>query len=459
MSATDYNAWSKADLIARLTKLEARLPSPPPQPQALAGPSTPTVNPDFARLPRRKIALRFCYAGEEYSGLAFQSAALSTPTVEGTLFNALARARLVDAAAGPEGCGWERSGRTDRGVSGAGNVVSLWVRSAFGEVVREVDEEGGSGKLRYVHILNLLLPPSIRVLAWSPVASSFSARFATRARHYKYFFAPDGLSLSRMASGAYYLVGEHDFRNLCRVDASKQLTSFRRRILRADVGTTPDGLGVLDLVGSAFLYNQVRHIMAVLFLIGAGLEPPALVRALLNADKAAPDFDPAMEIVDRRPDYQMADALPLVLWDCQYAPEDVQWRTDDEYSDVDGGDGVSVVDELAAAHHRSRVRAALDAHFLLAARAFHEPSPRAAMLPLARTPAEDPEPVKQARGVAVPLGGGQFRRVRKYVPVMERARLDTVEEINRRWREGKGARREARRAAAEMEAEGGAEDE
>jgi tRNA pseudouridine38/39 synthase len=33
---------------------------------------------------------------------------------------------------------------------------------------------------------------------------------------------------------------------------------------------------VLDLVGTAFLYNQVRHIMAILLLIGARLELPSL---------------------------------------------------------------------------------------------------------------------------------------------------------------------------------------
>ena len=36
--------------------------------------------------------------------------------------------------------------------------------------------------------------------------------------------------------------------------------------------------------------------------------------------------------------------------------------------------------------------------------------------------------------INVPLGGGTFKRSQKYVPVMERTRLDKVEDINERWR-------------------------
>ena len=38
---------------------------------------------------------------------------------------------MVEKDAGFDGCGWEKCGRTDRGVSAAGQVVSLWIRSAL----------------------------------------------------------------------------------------------------------------------------------------------------------------------------------------------------------------------------------------------------------------------------------------------------------------------------------------
>jgi hypothetical protein len=84
---------------------------------------------DFSKHPRRKIALKFCYSGWEYSGLAHQIGPTPLPTVENVLFDAMVKAHLVDPATGLDGCGWERCGRTDRGVSAAGQVVSLWIRS------------------------------------------------------------------------------------------------------------------------------------------------------------------------------------------------------------------------------------------------------------------------------------------------------------------------------------------
>lgn len=43
-------------------------------------------------------------------------------------------------------------------------------------------------ELPYCRILNGLLPNDIRVLAWTPVADDFSARFSCKMRTYKYWF-------------------------------------------------------------------------------------------------------------------------------------------------------------------------------------------------------------------------------------------------------------------------------
>jgi tRNA pseudouridine38/39 synthase len=67
---------------------------------------------------------------------------------------------------------------------------------------------------------------------------------------------------------------------------------------------------VFDLVGSGFLYHQVRHIMAVLFLVGTGLDRPPIISALMNIFPAE-----ANSLLES----QMENSLPLVLWDCAYA--------------------------------------------------------------------------------------------------------------------------------------------
>ncbi|KAK7435910.1 pseudouridine synthase deg1 [Stygiomarasmius scandens] len=500
---TPYEDWSKEDLITRLRLLESqnRPRSPASSSKLPARPQSPPRNLPkrefhFGSYARRKIALKFCYSGWEYNGLAFQSAPTPLPTVESVLFDALAKARLIDPSAGPEGCEWEKCGRTDRGVSAAGQVVSLWVRSALGDrgaraeveedrrpeaesektrKLSSVEEEGpledGFGsldiddsddelprpaspqglrpELDYVSILNRVLPDTIRVIAWSPVAPTFSARFACKYRHYKYFFSSDHLDLSKMQDAASRLLGEHDFRNLCKLDPGKQITIFTRKILHAEIVPVENGspgMYVLNLIGTAFLYHQVRHIMAILFLVGRGHEQPWVVNSLLNVSEGLeqPREGESIEIVGSKPEYQMADALPLMLWDCGYSNEDVNWRTDGNEPGSDSThmeDGRGIYHLLYSIHARSEVYSALNLHFLKAAAAYF-PAPWA----------PTPDGTLGARvgggiSVEIPLGGGSSRKLTQYVPLLSRKRLDPVEVANERWRNGKGFRREQRKAA------------
>jgi len=423
---------------------------------------------DFSLHPRRKIALRFTYAGWEYGGLAYQAGPTPLPTVEGVLFDALVQTRLIDGTKGFEGCKWERCGRTDRGVSGAGNVISLWVRSALPQdTTHERDADGASSssnsqdtpnvmkELRYISVLNRVLPPTIRVVAWSPVTPTFSSRFACKYRHYKYFFHSRNLDVPRMQDAASRLLGEHDFRNLCKMDASKQITNFRRTILQATISPARledkadlDGVWVFDLKGTAFLYNQVRHIVAVLFLIGAGLERPSLMTALVNVDKENPypafkEGEPTPPVVDRKPEYQMADGLPLVLWDCVYSDEDVRWQIDEGDGETGGASGGGgVYRQLRSIHERSTIYSALDAYFLESA-SKHHPAPMNPFPLAINSSGSGGIAVPDDPGILqIPLGGGTHQRTSRYVPVLSRKRLEDVFAVNERWKAGKGARKE-----------------
>lgn len=57
-------------------------------------------------------------------------------------------------------------------------MISLTVRSTGND----------SNELSYCKMLNCLLPKDIRIIAWSPVNESFSARFDCGSRTYKYWF-------------------------------------------------------------------------------------------------------------------------------------------------------------------------------------------------------------------------------------------------------------------------------
>ncbi len=646
---------------------------------------------DINSHPCRKIALRFSYDGSPYSGLAAQNVAASSgvpehasyrsgsrageasassaattvlesgglPTVEGMLWKALCEAKLVDPARGFEGAGWSRCGRTDRGVSAAGQVVSFWVRSRRADewaqrreqrrifleksgraeelqaLVEEEEEERlrkeqerelqasspaagestdasapekpntelsvAEEELPYLLTLNRLLPSTIRIQAWSPVRPDFSARFDCRYRHYKYFFTssapaalrplnPDahggpgpfnaggpahsgGLDIGAMRDAASRLLGEHDFRNICKIDAGKQIENFRRRIDGVSIDVVQSGwrlargqgqgvssapstaqsdglreeeqeqMYVLNLRGTAFLYHQVRHIVAVLFAVGAGLEPPSVVDELLNvhngayaADRlalralgmrvgtdAAPDSldrvalpnstatgftgqtaadieraadgggeappvsllpgasngtaseaDVAeiselykhLAVLEGKPVYEMAADRPLVLWDCGFKEQDIQWRT----STYDGplhddpatlarlaqsGDRAAstTTTHLHAMWAKAAIQAELNRHFVLAA-----PSPAGggylpastlyedARFPALAPPAAAPVPLAGSeRGkarIVLPLGDGTSKTgAPGYVPLRERRRDDTAAVKNARWLEGKGKRK------------------
>ena len=223
-------------------------------------------------------------------------------------------------------------------------------------------------EIQYCSLLNRLLPPDIRILAWCPSPPiDFSARFSCKERRYRYFFTQpafpptphhlearlpsmksgkikDGwLDIEAMRQAASLFVGLHDFRNFCKVDPGKQISNFERRIFHADIEGVEDSTASLAFVngpdflpsslggglngnpkvysftlhGSAFLWHQVRHMVAILFLVGQGLENPSIVSELLDV-KQNP----------RRPTYEMATDIPLVLWDCIFPQEDDSERKD-----------------------------------------------------------------------------------------------------------------------------------
>ncbi|KAG0222991.1 pseudouridine synthase [Mortierella sp. GBAus27b] len=317
---------------------------------------------NFSKYAKRHVAFRVAYFGWPYAGFASQGV-VDVKTVESELFNALLAARLIED---PTNCNYSRCGRTDRGVSGLGQVIALTVRSGLPKcsphVIRSEgdgfdpgkhngSEEGlknleeleaqagvywkdgvkrnkdGSvyGELAYLTIINRLLPPDIRIVAWATVPEDFNARFHCSWREYKYFFPRGSIDIDRMRTGASYLLGTHDFRNFCKYDASKTIENYERTVLAISIDPVQDHqfdktshqFYQLTLRGTAFLWHQVRCMMAILFSIGNGLEEPEIIHQLMDLKQC-----PA------KPNYDMASELPLVLYDCHF--EKVEWQYQNE---------------------------------------------------------------------------------------------------------------------------------
>ncbi|CAG8184930.1 unnamed protein product [Penicillium salamii] len=248
-------------------------------------------------------------------------------------------------------------------------------------------------EISYPAVLNRVLPEDIRVLAWCPnPPPGFDARFSCRERRYRYFFtnpafsptpgsigfenrAQNGngprskfregwLDIEAMREAAKHFEGVHDFRNFCKLDVKKQIENFERIIHHSDIEAvnpktsplgfvgkpgfqakedahpeqdqvTPDTVSQnvpqvysFNLHGSAFLWHQVRHMVSILFLVGQGLESPSIVPELL---------DPAKN--PRKPTYFMADDAPLVLEDCIF-PDVASGSRKDALNWVYAGDDV-----------------------------------------------------------------------------------------------------------------------
>lgn len=389
----NYTTWSHESLIERVSQLERELNAKNThhaKPPVSTSPNVPhekkpspsaTRNFDPSKYHTRLVAFKLSYLGKNFNGFENHVGNQTPlPTIEEELWKAFMRARLIfpDESRGKpgevnwEGCEYSKCGRTDRGVSAFGQVIGLRVRSNKPMIKSRVDMQDMNGsteapfdssendqkgtewdsvddEIQYAKLLNNLLPPEIRILAWCPhPPENFSARFFCRERQYRYFFTQpafspvptsleespsscqkDGwLNIPAMREAAKHYIGEHDFRNLCKIDASKQITNFKREVFFADIIEVADSTSALHYVneasfqpspsvpdapkvyafvlhGSAFLWHQVRHMVAVLFRVGQGLESPSIITKLLD-----------VTTMPTRPKYEMAIDTPLVLWDC-----------------------------------------------------------------------------------------------------------------------------------------------
>lgn len=140
---------------------------------------------DFSKCDFRHIALKFFYLGWDYKGYVVQED--TTNTIEYYLFEALLKTKLIKDRASSN---YHRCGRTDKGVSSFGQVISIDVRSNL-----KLNKSSEVEEMNYCKILNKVLPDSIQCLAWSPVEQHFSARFDCLSRVYKYYFPKNNLNI------------------------------------------------------------------------------------------------------------------------------------------------------------------------------------------------------------------------------------------------------------------------
>ena len=227
--------------------------------------------------PLRTLKLTLAYDGTDFHGWARQP---GLRTVEGALSEACVRVlrsafELVGAS------------RTDRGVHALGQVASLETRSPM-------------PCRRLLKALNSVLPEDPSVLRVEEAPPGFNARFAARAKLYRYrilasptphplerrysWHVPFPLDEARMSEGGAALVGTHDYASFARADEER---STVRTLLTVDVARSASII-TIDVRGDGFLHNMVRAIAGTLVEVGRGRFEVAAVRGILAArDRSA----------------------------------------------------------------------------------------------------------------------------------------------------------------------------
>ncbi|CAH8476486.1 unnamed protein product [Schistosoma margrebowiei] len=279
----------------------------------------------FDRYKKRHIALKVSYLGWNYGGLAPQGCLALT--VMDRVFDALEKSKLIENR---NECNFSVCGRTDRGVSGLCQVVSLVSRSLIARGVGVIEDSGSriserqdvpDKEMDYVSALNRNLPRDIRVLAWSPISPDFSARFTCCKRSYEYYFPESGLDTKSMMDAGNRLVGVHDFRNFCTSRIEKDTVTFIREIFEVVISDVDScdhhcKLCRISISASGFLYHQIRYVMSVLFMVGRGYESPSVIDDMLDLSKT-----PA------KPHYHLAADFPLLFIAGTYPESCLNWET------------------------------------------------------------------------------------------------------------------------------------
>jgi tRNA pseudouridine38-40 synthase len=195
------------------------------------------------------------------------------------------------------------AGRTDAGVHALGQVASVALAHPIESAV-----------LR--RALNAMLPTDVRVVAVEEVGEGFNARYAARAKTYRYLIlngevaspfdrryawhVPQPLAVDPMAEAAGVFEGRHDFaafRGTGSATPTTERTIFSSTLriawptdlYRRSAGFSENGTACLgrvlvyEVTGDGFLRHMVRTIVGTLVEIGAGRRDAGSVAAALTS--------------------------------------------------------------------------------------------------------------------------------------------------------------------------------
>ncbi|KAK2156955.1 hypothetical protein NP493_1913g00027 [Ridgeia piscesae] len=280
---------------------------------------------------KKKVAMLLLYNGAGYQGLQKNP---NAKTIESDLLDAMVDAGVIPKE-GAEDPGtkisFQRAARTDKGVSAAGQVVSM-------KIFIDVDSP--------VEKINKHLPDQIRVIGIKRVTQGFNSKNHCVARTYLYViptlaFCPvekvvredfritDDI-IAKVRSVLEQYKGTHNFHNFTSGKKPEE-ASAKRYIMEFSMGEpyVRDGLefAVMTVKGQSFMIHQIRKMIGIAIAIVRGLASEDAISRAWGHDKFDVPIAPSLGL--------LLDKLHYDAYNRKYGNDGmhvpVSW---DEYSDV-----------------------------------------------------------------------------------------------------------------------------
>ncbi|XP_065100207.1 pseudouridylate synthase 1 homolog [Paramisgurnus dabryanus] len=256
--------------------------------------------------PKKKVALLMAYSGKGYYGMQRNAKNSQFRTIEDELVSALIKAGCIPEGHGEEmkKMSFQRCARTDKGVSAAGQVVSLklWM---IENILASIDAH---------------LPPHIRILGYRRVTGGFNAKNNCDGRTYSYMlptvaFSPKDFNQEdtsfRLTSETLLKVnclfglykGTHNFHNFTSQKGPRD-PSAKRYITHMSCGepfVKQDAeFAVINVRGQSFMMHQIRKMIGLVIAVVKGYVGEEVIERSWGEEKVDVPKAPGLGLVLER---------------------------------------------------------------------------------------------------------------------------------------------------------------
>lgn len=302
MSETVQEQQTAAQQLKRANEKSGACPEGLQTAKRLKAEAEPTD--DEKKFPKKKVALLLAYSGKGYYGMQRNPGNNQFKTIEDDLITALVKSGCIPENHGEDmkKMSFQRCARTDKGVSAAGQVVSLKLR-LIDDTIDKINEH---------------LPPQIRVLGLKRVTQGFNSKNNCDARTYSYMlptvaFSPKDYdtgditafrlnpeTLQRVNHLFALYKGTHNFHNFTSQKAADD-PSARRYITEMWCGEpficSSTEFAVITVRGQSFMMHQIRKMIGLVIAVIRGYAKEEVMNRSREQEKVDVPKAPGLGLV------------------------------------------------------------------------------------------------------------------------------------------------------------------